>query len=171
MTIPIADDSALETTEDTALETPFPENGEDVGEISTDTRSYSHSAARKDENEIFYDLSSVHPLADFDEIAFIDLLEYSLSLSVSEKRRVVDSIPTLSQFQIDELIKVFIDEREEFRKLLAKEGDVIKDLAIKAKEGWGQLRVIYEDEQREFERQHADQAKIDELKNLLDSED
>lgn len=113
-------------------------------------------------------LASVHPLSEFDEIYFLDLLEHSLSLSVSEKKRVVDAIPTLSQFQIDELHKVFEDEREEFKKLLSKEGDVIRDLVIKARDGWVQLRAIYEDEQREYEKQNADQAKMDELKNLLD---
>jgi hypothetical protein len=130
MTAPITDDSEQEF--DMIPPTDDSPQKED--------RSYAHTASRKEENEIFYDLSSVHPLADFDEVAFIDLLEHSLSLSVSEKKRVVDSIPTLSQFQIDELIKVFVDEREEFKKLLAKEGDVIKDLAIKAREGWMQLR-------------------------------
>ena len=123
---------------------------------------------KKAENEIFYILGSVHPLSEFDEIYFLDLLEHSLSLSVSEKKRVVDAIPTLSQFQIDELHKVFEDEREEFKKLLSKEGDVIRDLVIKARDGWVQLRNIYEDEQREYDKQNADQKKMDELKNLLD---
>lgn len=125
-------------------------------------------SVRRVENEIFYDLSSIHPLSEFDEIHFLDLLEHSLSLSVAEKKRVVDAIPTLSQFQIDELHKVFEDEREEFKKLLAKEGDVIRDLVIKSKEGWDQLRNIYLDEQREYEKQNDDDKKMNELKNLLD---
>lgn len=127
--------------------------------------------AKKPENQIFYDLASIHPLSEFDEIYFLDLLEHSLSLSVSEKKRVVDAIPTLSQFQLDELHKVFEDEREEFKKLLSKEGDVIRDLVIKAKEGWDQLRTIYVDEQREYEKQSADSQKMNELKNLLDEAD
>jgi len=127
--------------------------------------------AKKPENQIFYDLASIHPLSEFDEIYFLDLLEHSLSLSVSEKKRVVDAIPTLSQFQLDELHKVFEDEREEFKKLLSKEGDVIRDLVIKAKEGWDQLRVMYVDEQREYEKQNADNQKMNELKNLLDEAD
>ena len=63
----------------------------------------------------------VHPLTTFIENTFIDLLEHSLSLSTFEKKRVIDAIPTLSQFQIDELIKVFEDERVEFRKLMPTE--------------------------------------------------
>jgi len=68
----------------------------------------------------------VHPLTTFAEENFMDLLEHSLSLSTFEKKRVIDAIPTLSQFQIDELVKVFEDERVEFRKLMPTEGEIIK---------------------------------------------
>jgi hypothetical protein len=68
----------------------------------------------------------VHPLTSFDEMSFVDLLEHSLSLSTFEKKRVIDAIPTLSQFQVDELVKVFEDERVEFRKLMPTEGEIIK---------------------------------------------
>lgn len=122
------------------------------------------------DNSIFLELASVHPLSEFDETAFIDLLEHSLSLSVFEKKRVVDAIPTLSQFQIDELVKVFEDEREEFKKLLSKEGDTIRDLVVKAKEGWNQLRDIYFAERTAREKANEDQAKIDALKASLGEE-
>ena len=122
------------------------------------------------DNSIFLELSTVHPLSDFDEASFIDLLEHSLSLSVFEKKRVIDAIPTLSQFQIDELVKVFEDEREEFKKLLSKEGDTIRELVIKAKEGWNQLRDIYVAECVAREKANEDQAKIDALKAALDEE-
>ncbi len=122
------------------------------------------------DNSIFLELSTVHPLSDFDEVSFIDLLEHSLSLSVFEKKRVIDAIPTLSQFQIDELVKVFEDEREEFKKLLAKEGETIRELVVKAKEGWNQLRDIYLAEAVAREKAGEDQAKIDALKAALDEE-
>jgi hypothetical protein len=41
---------------------------------------------------------------ELDIEAFINLLMYSLSLTVSEKKRVIDSTPKLSQFQFDSLI-------------------------------------------------------------------
>ena len=122
------------------------------------------------DNSIFLELSTVHPLSDFDEASFIDLLEHSLSLSVFEKKRVIDAIPTLSQFQIDELVKVFEDEREEFKKLLSKEGETIRELVVKAKEGWNQLRDIYVAERTAREKAGEDQAKIDALKAALDGE-
>ena len=80
----------------------------------------------KTSNENLVGRFMVHPLTTFTEMTFIDLLEHSLSLSTFEKKRVIDAIPTLSQFQIDELVKVFEDERVEFRKLMPTEGEIIK---------------------------------------------
>jgi len=108
-----------------------------------------------------------HPLTEFDEVYFIDLLEHSLSLNIYEKKRVIDAIPTLSQFQIDELIKVFQDEREEFRKLMPKEGDTIKKLVDEKRKEWDQLRDIYIQESKEKEQSNEDQSKIDNLKKSL----
>lgn len=116
---------------------------------------------------IFTELVSIHPLSEFDEKVFLDLLEHSLSLSVTEKKRVIDAIPTLSQFQIDELTKVFVDEREEFKKLLSKEGDTIKELVIKARDGWNQLGEIYIQERAQAVKSGEDQTKIDDLKKSL----
>ena len=101
---------------------------------------------------IFLELASKHPLTTFDEANFLDLLEHSLSLNVFEKKRVIDAIPTLSQFQIDELIKVFEDEREEFKKLMASEAEAIKELVMKAREGWKQLEDIYIQERKQSEK-------------------
>lgn len=71
---------------------------------------------------------SAHPLSTFDEEAFRSLLEGSLSLSLAEKLKVVDSLPVLSQFQIDELIETFNDERQQFDSLRATEGEIIAGL-------------------------------------------
>jgi hypothetical protein len=72
----------------------------------------------QNQTNTFLILVSNHPLTTFDEVNFLELLQNSLSLNPFEKKRVIDAIPTLSQFQIDELIKVFEDEREEFKKLM-----------------------------------------------------
>lgn len=118
-------------------------------------------------SSIFEDLISNHPLTTFDDKNFLELLEHSLSLNVYEKKRVIDAVPTLSQFQIDELVKVFEDEREEFKKLMETESDAIKDLVWKAKEWWKQLEDIYEQEKKQLAKAWEDEAKIDELKNNL----
>lgn len=108
-----------------------------------------------------------HPLTNFDETKFLDLLEHSLSLSTFEKKRVIDSIPNLSQFQIDELMKVFEDERVEFRKLVTTEGEIIKGLVIKAQNEWEQLKEIYDEETRAAEQDRLDAQKVEEMKKNL----
>lgn len=119
------------------------------------------------DNQIIMDLVSFHPLTQFDEKEFVDLLEHSLSLSVAEKKRVVDAIPTLSQYQIDELKKVFTEEREEFRKLMPKEGETIKKLVTDKKAEWTQLKQIYIDELKNRQKANEDAGKIDDLKKSL----
>ena len=109
----------------------------------------------------------VHPLTTFEELNFIDLLEHSLSLSTFEKKRVIDAIPTLSQFQIDELIKVFEDERVEFRKLMPTEWEIIKGLVIKAQNEWEQLKDIYTEEVMANAKADADAIKADEVRKTL----
>lgn len=110
---------------------------------------------------------SVHPLTSFEEEDFVNLLEHSLSLSTFEKKRVIDAIPTLSQFQLDELTKVFEDERIEFRKLMPTEGEIIKGLVIKAQNEWEQLKDVYIEEKKAEESSNADAKKAAELKKSL----
>lgn len=117
--------------------------------------------------DVILTLISNHPLTSFEENFFADLLEHSLSLNVYEKKRVIDAIPTLSQFQINELIKVFEDEREEFKKLMTTEWESIKELVTKAREWWEQLKDIYVQESVKSQKSLEDQSKIDELKNSL----
>jgi hypothetical protein len=97
----------------------------------------------------------------------MELLEHSLSLSTFEKKRVIDALPTLSQFQIDELVKVFEDERIEFRKLMPTEGEIIKGLVVKAQNEWEQLKDIYTEEAKAQSKADEDARKAEELKKTL----
>ena len=56
-----------------------------------------------------------------------------------EKKRVVDAVPTLSQFQFDELTKVFVEERVNFKELAKQHPDDIKKLLAKQQSEWLQL--------------------------------
>lgn len=122
---------------------------------------------KKTPNDKIFERFLTHPFTSFDEAQFMDFLEHSLSLSTFEKKRVIDAIPTLSQFQIDELIKVFENERVDFRNLMASEGEVIKGLVIKAQTEWEQLKEIYEDEARTEAQAAQDEAKAEALKQQL----
>jgi negative regulator of sigma E activity len=76
---------------------------------------------------------------EIDTENFCDLLKFSLSLNTMEKKRVVDAVPTLSQFQFDELTKVFTEERVKFKDLAKEHPDDIKKLVAKQQSEWIEL--------------------------------
>lgn len=121
----------------------------------------------KTSNDALLPRFMVHPLTTFEEKVFMDLLEHSLSLSTFEKKRVIDAVPTLSQFQIDELVKVFEDERVEFRKLMPTEWEIIKWLLVKAQNEWEQLKDIYIEEEKAATKANEDAQKADEMRKSL----
>ena len=98
---------------------------------------------------------------------FCDLLKHSLSLNTVEKKRVVDAVPTLSQFQFDELKKVFTEEREKFRELAKEHTEDIKKLVAKQQAEWIQLWDLYRAERANQEQEAEDTTKIDDIKANL----
>ncbi len=119
-------------------------------------------------DEIVLELLNKHSDdVEVDVKEFLDLLKNSLSLNVSEKKRVIDAVPTLSQFQFDELKKVFQEERVKFRELAAEHPEDIKKLLVKQQEEWLTLWDIFENEQKSLEVLNEDQEKLDEIKRSL----
>lgn len=115
---------------------------------------------------IILDLLSLRDVEiEVDTVNFLDLLKYSLSLNTAEKKRVVDAVPTLSQFQFDELTKVFIEEREKFKELAGEHPDDIKKLVAKQQEEWLQLGDIYRMEKQQEAAVNEEQKKIEDLKS------
>lgn len=102
-----------------------------------------------------------------DKEFFLDLLKHSLSLNVTEKQRVIDSVPTLTQFQFDELTKVFLEERQKFRDLAKEHSDDIKKLVEKQKNEWIELWELYVIADKSEQMAKDDQAKIDDIKSQL----
>lgn len=102
-----------------------------------------------------------------DKEFFLDLLKHSLSLNVAEKQRVIDSVPTLTQFQFDELTKVFLEERQKFRDLAKEHSDDIKKLVEKQKNEWIELWELYVIADKSEQMAKDDQAKIDDIKSQL----
>lgn len=98
---------------------------------------------------------------------FLDLLKHSLSLNTIEKKRVVDAVPTLSQFQFDELRKVFVEEREKFKELAKEHPEDIKKLVAKQQAEWLQLWDLYKAEEKNKATQQKDEKKIDDIKANL----
>lgn len=99
-----------------------------------------------------------------DTTEFLDLLKHSLSLNTMEKKRVIDAAATLSQFQFDELTKVFVEEREKFRELAKEHPEDIKKLLVKQQNEWNELGEIYEREQEQKAQQSEEADKIDDIK-------
>ncbi len=102
---------------------------------------------------------------DTDE--FLDLLKHSLSLNTMEKKRVVDAAPTLSQFQFDELKKVFVEEREKFKSLSKEHPEDIKKLLVKQQTERIQLGDLYVAEEENNAKKNEDESKIDDIKKNL----
>ena len=113
-------------------------------------------------DKIVFDLLMLHSKeVNVDEKDFVDLLKHSLSLNTMEKKRVVDAVPTLSQFQFDELAKVFTDERVKFRDLAKQHPDDIKKLVAKQQSEWLELGDLYKSENENKVVEDENKSKID----------
>ncbi len=117
---------------------------------------------------IVWDLLRLHSEAvQVDVENFLDLLKHSLSLNTMEKKRVIDAVPTLSQFQFDELAKVFTEEREKFRELAKDHPEDIKKLLSKQQTEWIHLGDLYKSELANKWKEAEDKAKEEEIKKSL----
>jgi len=94
-----------------------------------------------------------HPNTTFDEKRFVQLLAGSISLTLTEKKRIIEAIPQLSQFQVDELIKIFEEEKGKFAELEKKHADQVKELEEKHKGSWEDLESQKEEEKKKGEEE------------------
>lgn len=76
-----------------------------------------------------------HPNTAFDEQKFVQLLAGSISLTWPEKERIITAIPQLSQFQIDELLKIFEEEQQKFTELEKKHAEEVAKLEAQHSSG------------------------------------
>lgn len=103
-----------------------------------------------------------HPL-NFDEAKFINLLAGSISLSRDEKKKIIDSIPTLRQAQVDELIRIFEEEREKFIELSPKHGAQLEKLEKEHMADWRDIELMYKAQNQG----QQDQANAEEIRKQL----
>ena len=104
-----------------------------------------------------------HPETKFDENEFLVLLASSISLSKAEKTRIVDAIPKLKQWQIDELMNIFKEEKQKFAQLSKKHVPQLEKLAKQHYEEWRDIEVGQEQEVKGGE----DAAKAEEIRKNL----
>ncbi|MEQ1849087.1 MAG: hypothetical protein ABL890_00670 [Candidatus Peribacteraceae bacterium] len=101
-----------------------------------------------------------HPDTTFDDLQFLTLLRGSISLTRDEKWRIIQAIPKLSQFQVDELQKILVDERAKFQLLSPKHLRHLMQLEKKHSEDWKDLQSVFvQSEARSKEQDQADEIR------------
>jgi hypothetical protein len=104
-----------------------------------------------------------HPGTTFDETLFLTLLRGSISLTRDEKWRIIQAIPKLSQFQIDELQKILEEEHRKFAELSPKHLLQLQKLETNHARDWGDLQGITQQQSVKQE----DQSQADEIRKSL----
>ncbi|MEK7171520.1 MAG: hypothetical protein AAB739_01290 [Patescibacteria group bacterium] len=99
----------------------------------------------------------------FDEQYFLHLLAGSISLTKDEKLRIIESIPKLKQSQVDELIKIFEEERKKFAELGEEHVPQLEKLAKQHYEDW----VDVEMKQEQSSKADEDAKKAEEIRKQM----
>ena len=97
---------------------------------------------------------------NFDEQEFLQLLAASVSLKRHEKLDIINRIPKLRQFQIDELLRIFKSESDKFAELPKEHTPYLKNLVKQKQAEWQSI----EDEfmmqgSKEEEKNQADEIR------------
>jgi hypothetical protein len=104
-----------------------------------------------------------HNETTFDEQKFLTLLRGSISLTRDEKWRIIQAIPKLSQFQIDELQRILEEERQKFSELSPKHLKQLMMLENRHCEDWKDLQSI----SVQAGARQEEQAQADEIRKQL----
>jgi hypothetical protein len=99
----------------------------------------------------------------FDQETFLTLLRGSISLTRDEKWRIIQAVPKLSQFQIDELQKILEEERRKFSELSPKHLSQLMRLEMKHAEDWRDLQAVAVQEGAKKE----EQSQVDDIRKQL----
>jgi hypothetical protein len=100
---------------------------------------------------------------NFDGDYFMKLLAGSISLSKEEKKKIIESIPKLKQQQIDELVRIFEEEKQKFAALSKKHVPQLEKLADQHANEWIDLEGEFEQSTKKEE----DTQKADEIRKNL----
>jgi hypothetical protein len=104
-----------------------------------------------------------HPDTKFDDANFLKLLASSISLSRIEKKRIVDAVPKLQQWQVDELISIFEEEKKKFAQLSKRHVPQLEKLAKQHYEEWRDIEL----EEVKTTKAEEDKSKADEIRKNL----
>jgi len=104
-----------------------------------------------------------HPDTKFDDDFFIKLLAGSISLSRAEKKRIIDAVPKLQQWQVDELVNIFEEEKKKFAQLSQRHVPQLEKLAKQHYEEWRDIEL----EEVKTSKAEEDKSKADEIRKKL----
>ena len=104
-----------------------------------------------------------HPDTKFDEGYFIQLLALSISLTLDEKKKIVEAVSKLSQYQVDELVRIFEEEQTKFAELAEKHPEQIDKLRAQHKGEW----ELFELEQQQANKSQSDNQQAEEIRKKL----
>ncbi len=101
-----------------------------IMEENVDISSLVSNAGNKAEQDKFLQEIKIpeHPNTKFDDKKFVSLLAGSISLTFTEKKKIIEALPQLSQFQVDELMKIFEEEQQKFTELEKKHAEQVAKL-------------------------------------------
>lgn len=80
-----------------------------------------------------------------------------------EKIRIIESVPKLKQSQIDELIKIFEEEKRKFAELSEDHVPQLEKLARQHYEDWVDIEMYFSSQQKKA----AEASQADELRKKL----
>ena len=105
----------------------------------------------------------LHAETTFDEQKFLTFLRGSISLTRDEKWRIIQAIPKLSQFQVDELQKILEEEKRKFSELSPKHLSQLQKLEQKHADDWKDLQTVSQQQSVKQE----DQQQAEEIRKNL----
>ncbi len=106
-----------------------------------------------------------HPNTKFDEENFLTLLEGSISLTMEEKKRVIEAIPRLKIEQVNELVKIFEEEKLKFSELEKEFADDVTRLKSEREKEIKMTEIKQEEEGESEEDRSAAEALKKKLKS------
>lgn len=108
-----------------------------------------------------------HPKTAFDEKTFKDLIARSFSITIEEKRDIVNSVAKFSQHQIDELFRILKEERVKFAELNSRHANRLNELDEKHAAEWQALDEQAKSAAEEGKSREDDEKKAEEIKKQL----
>lgn len=99
----------------------------------------------------------------FDEKHFLRLLAGSISLTKEEKWKIIQYVPKLTQYKVEQLMNILEEEQRKFQELSAEHGEHLQKLEEKHAAEWKDLEYKFDQKGKRDE----DAGKADDIRKSL----